>query len=122
MERIFSYKLKNIFVYLALASILLIQVNSALYTHSHIDEYGQIICHAHPFDDSDDIPLPLSKNKHSNSTLYILSSVLLLFIVSTICIDFNNASTRGFYREIKDKIYFFDYIKHFQQRGPPRLL
>ncbi len=119
MERIFSHKLKGFFVCLSLALIGMLLVNSSLYTHSHIDEYGQVIYHAHPFASSKEIPLPLKDTHHSNSYLYILSGILTLFIVSVVAIEFNDVSVNLVNRITNDTISFISCVELSKQRGPP---
>ncbi len=121
MERVFSYKLKNFFVCLSLALIGMLWINNSLYTHSHIDEYGQVIYHAHPFASSEDIPLPLKDTHHSNSYLYILSGILTLFIVSVIAIEFNDTSVNFVNRIVDEKISYTNCVELSKQRGPPIL-
>ncbi len=121
MNGIFTHKFKVFFVYLSLSIVAILVINSSLYTHSHIDEYGQLIYHAHPFSSADDIPLPLKDSNHSNSHLYILSHVLILFIVFSLFLKLKEISVSLLNIIVDERIYYSHCVCHYKQRGPPLL-
>ncbi len=122
MERIFGHKLRVFFVCLSLILVSVLMINNSLYTHCHIDEYGQVIYHAHPFSGADDIPLPLKDSKHSNSHLYILSSILVLFVVSAFFIGLKDRGIDFINRIINEKLCCLHFTDISKPRGPPHFL
>ncbi len=122
MSGIFIHRLKALFVYLLLGLVAMLLVNSSLYTHSHIDEYGQVIYHAHPFSSAKDIPLPLKESNHSQNHLYIFSHILILFIVAAFSPKFLDELTYVLKRIVCEKIYHHSCISLSKQRGPPHYI
>ncbi len=121
MNDLFIHKLKNLFVCISLALVGMLQVNSSLFTHTHINEYGQVIMHAHPFSSSEDIPLPLSKNKHTNSQLYIFASILILFVIFFVSFQLEAKNTKTFNIFEECENYAFSCVQILQKRGPPHI-
>lgn len=73
------------FAYIGLYIIGLLIVNSILFTHQHSLADGQIVVHAHPFDQTDNPP---AEHHHNKNDLQILQNISLLFFTGALVIGF----------------------------------
>lgn len=105
---------------LSLCILLLNIVNKSLYIHSHQLENGEIVTHAHPFNQQDD-DHPIKSHKHTSLEYLILSAFdiftlsILLFTIVTFLVIFSN---KIFFSKTLIKQLHFHYK---QNKSPPIL-
>lgn len=83
MEMVHGHMKK--FAYLGLYIIGLLIVNSILFTHQHSLADGQIVVHAHPFNQTDNPP---AEHHHNKNDLQILQNISLLFFTGALVLGF----------------------------------
>lgn len=105
---------------LSLCILLLNIANKSLYIHSHQLENGEIVTHAHPFDQQDDNH-PIKSHKHTSLEYLVLSafdiftlSIILSAIIAIIVIT----SNKIYFSKTLIKQYYFHYK---QNKSPPFL-
>ena len=114
-----TYILK-LFSILGLSILLLNIVNKSIYTHTHQLENGEIVIHAHPFNqDNDNAPI---KSHHHTSLEFLVLSTLDVFNISVFLFPtlklVEIASPKYFFHENIIKQRYF----HFKQNKSPPIL
>lgn len=112
-----TYILK-LFSLISLSIILLNLVNKSVYTHSHLTESGEIVIHAHPFDQHND-DSPLKSHNHSALEFLVLNALdiftISIFLFSALkltqVISYKNYS----YKTLIKQTYFY----YKQNKSPP---
>ena len=124
MTALFS-KIKIFIVLLIILSLSWASFNLFYFVHFHIDENGQILAHAHPYQKSDEKRSGDPAHSHSKSEFTLLAIIYealsiiifgLIFIIFTLKLNPNLTSHIPFHSNF---IYYF--FKNIFRRGPPLL-
>ncbi len=105
---------------LSLSILLLSIINRSVYLHSHQLGSGEIVIHAHPFNQQED-NAPLKSHKHTSleylvfKTFNIFTTIILLFILATFIAA---ASVKRFVLKTLIRQFYFHYK---QNKSPPIL-
>ena len=114
-----TYILK-LFSFIGLSIILLNIANKSFYTHIHQTETGELVIHAHPFDQQDD-NAPIKSHHHTTLEFLILSALdvftfsAVLFLVLKITLVI--VSENYFFKTITRQTYY-----HFSKNKSPPFL
>ena len=105
---------------ISLSILLLNIVNKSLYVHSHQLESGEIVMHAHPFDQQGE-DQPIKSHKHTSLEYLVLSAfdvfnlAIILFIIAAFIVAI---STKIYFSKTLIKQFHFHYK---QNKSPPFL-
>lgn len=120
-----NYRIKKIFAYISLFSIVVLIINNAVFTHFHILENGTIISHAHPFDKFAENSNKKPQHTHSEKeyVFYKILSSVLNYILIVFAL-----SLFAFIYFFKERLYSLSFslsiqstIEAFKARPPPVL-
>jgi len=106
--------------FLSISILLLNIANKSVYLHSHQLENGEIVTHAHPFNQQQDHN-PLKSHKHSNLEYLLLSAINIfnLAIIVFSLVVFKLITTTKFYFS---KTCFKQLYFHYKQNKSPPVL
>ncbi len=119
----FRNKIKLLLVFLLVISSIWANFNFYYFAHIHVDENGNIIVHAHPYQKGDQKSPDTPNHTHSKNEFIFLASfyqtlslfALFLFFV-IFYLDFNpNLKTKFFTQWNPAEIFFENVLR----RGPP---
>lgn len=97
-----------------------ITVNKVLFFHSHIDSYGRIVYHAHPYNKSGD-QAPYKTHHHNNTELIISQSLYnLISSTSIILITAPYIKIKQYFK-LKERQYSSDFLSPSAGRSPPTI-
>lgn len=123
---IFRNKFQKVIVLLLLISLIWAGFNLFYFTHSHIDENGKTVVHAHPYQKENQNPKDFPKHTHSKSELLVFAfiyQVLSQFTFNLIFIIF----LLNIHANLKNKFSFqwnpAEFLcKNIFRRGPPSIV
>lgn len=104
---------------ISLSILLLNIVNKSLYVHSHQLENGEIVTHAHPFNQENDNN-PLKSHKHTSLEYLMLSAFdvfLLSFMLFVITVFVEVYKENYILKTVIKQFYFY----YKQNKSPPIL-
>jgi hypothetical protein len=101
-----SHISKSLIAALMIALVSIINFNKVVYLHTHINDNGSIVVHAHPYQKSSD-QSPLASHKHTLTELYNIDNVNLLFFSF-------QAITK--IEKVQLKVYLFPIIEHIYSK------
>lgn len=109
--------LKNT-AFLLVSIMVIIIVNQAVFTHSHLLSNGQIISHAHPYDKNNDTK-PFKSHHHTKSVILFFENIKILFPVIFLLLTTSMFLQKAKYFLIpSDKIYTVGILIK-KGRSPP---
>jgi 4-amino-4-deoxy-L-arabinose transferase-like glycosyltransferase len=119
-------KIQQLIVALILLSLMWANFNVFYFIHTHVDENGNVIVHAHPYHKEGQKSPNVPNHTHSKSEFTLVSLIYQVLTLFTLCLLF---FVFLFYFNLNQKINFsFQwnpaeiFCNNIVRRGPPSLL